>query len=126
MDPLTLEANQEVRAISVNAWFSLGRHGLGLHFERRPGTVSEFVILQRAARGKRWEVSLDGKPKQRFSSIEAAVEAVDYEISRMGVRAMASAREEASWRRGAGSLPSADSLRLSVWHRVFGNAREKG
>ena len=36
-DPLTLEANDEVRAISANAWFSLGRHGLGLHFERRPG-----------------------------------------------------------------------------------------
>ncbi len=119
-DPLTLEANQEVRAISVNAWFSLGRHGLGLHFERRPGTVSEFVILQRAARGKRWEVNLDGKPKDRFSSIEAAVEAVDYEIARMGARALASAREEASWRRASGSLPSADSLRLAVWRRVFG------
>src|SRR5450755_299919 len=28
-DPLTLQANDEVRAISANAWFSLGRHGLG-------------------------------------------------------------------------------------------------
>ena len=119
-DPLTLEANEEVRAISANAWFSLGRHGLGLHFERRPGTPSEVVILQRAARGKRWEVSLDGKMKDRFSSIEAAVEAVDYEISRMGSRAAASAREEASWRRAPGSPLSADALRLSVWQRVFG------
>jgi len=118
-DPLTLQANDEVRAISANAWFSLGRHGLGLHFERRPGTPSEVVILQRAARGKRWEVSLDGKPKDRFSSIEAAVEAVDYEISRMGQRAAASAREEASWRRAPGPR-SADALRLSVWQRVFG------
>jgi hypothetical protein len=30
-NPLTLEVQQEVRAISGNAWFSLGRHGLGLH-----------------------------------------------------------------------------------------------
>ena len=119
-DPLTLEANQEVRAISANAWFSLGRHGLGLHFERSSGKVSEVVILQRAARGKRWEVSLDGRVKDRFSSIEAAVEAVDYEISLMGPRATASAREEADWRRTPGSQPSADSLRLSVWRRVFG------
>jgi hypothetical protein len=40
-DPLTLEAHEEVRAISGNAWFSLGRHGLGLHFEKRPGVVAE-------------------------------------------------------------------------------------
>jgi len=119
-DPLTLEANDEVRAISANAWFSLGRHGLGLHFERRPGTPCEVVILRRAARGKRWEVSLDGASKDRFSSIEAAVEAVDYEISRMGSRAAASAREEADWRRAPGSRLSADALRLAVWQRVFG------
>ena len=119
-DPLTLEANQEVRAISANAWFSLGRHGLGLHFERRPGAITEVVILQRAPRGKRWEVCLDGKPKERFSSIEAAVEAVDYEISRMGARAAASARDEASWRRASGEVSPADALRLSVFQRVFG------
>jgi ATP-dependent helicase IRC3 len=121
-DPLTLDTNPEVRAISANAWFSLGRHGLGLHFERRPGTASEVVILQRAARGKRWEVSLDGKPKDRFSSIEAAVEAVDYEISRMGPHALASARDQADWRhaRGSDGAAPADSLRLAVWQRVFG------
>ncbi len=119
-DPLTLEANQEVRAISANAWFSLGRHGLGLHFVRRPGKPSEVLILQRAARGKRWEVSLDGKPKDRFSSIEAAVEAVDYEIARMGAAVLASARGEASWRRAPGSPLSADALRLDAWRRVFG------
>jgi len=119
-DPLTLEANEEVRAISANAWFSLGHHGLGLHFQRRPGKPSEVVILRRAARGKRWEVSLDGQLKDRFSSIEAAVEAVDYEIGCMGAAALASAREEASWRRASGSPASADALRLAVWRRVFG------
>src|SRR6478736_3513650 len=119
-NPLTLEANEEVRAISANAWFSLGRHGLGLHFERRPGAVSEVVILKVAARGKRWEVRLDGKLKDRFSSIEAAVEAVDYEVARMGARAAASAREEASWRRASDSTLSADALRLAVFQRVAG------
>ena len=39
-DPLTLEADVEVRAISGNALFSLGRHGVGLHFQRRPGRAS--------------------------------------------------------------------------------------
>lgn len=83
---------------------------------------SEVVILLHGARGKRWEVSLDGKPRDRFSSIEAAVEAVDYEIARMGPRALASAREEASWRRAPGphGAAPAEALRLAVWQRVFG------
>ena len=133
-DPLTLEANDEVRAISANAWFSLGRHGLGLHFERRPGQPSEVVVLKRAARGKRWEVSLDGRVMDCFSTIEAAVEAVDYEIGRMGPAALRSALEDAAWRRGSvrqtlHTTPGArdervrdqaEALRLSVWHRVCG------
>jgi ATP-dependent helicase IRC3 len=116
-DPLTLHADPNIRAISANAWFSLGRHGLGLHFERRPGRASEIVVLARAARGKRWEVSLDGTVKDRFSTLEAAVEAVDYEISRMGSAALASAHEEAAWRRVHGR---AAALRLSAWRRVVG------
>ena len=117
-DPLTLEANPEVRAISGNAWFSLGRHGLGLHFERRPGVPSEVTILSRAARGKRWEVSIDGRVQERFSSIEAAVEAVDYEIARKGPHSAASALEHAPWRSGRG-----EALRLAVWQRVVGRPR---
>jgi len=132
-DPLTQQAHEDVRAISANAWFSLGRHGLGLHFQRRPGKSSEALVLQRAARGKRWEVSLDGEVMARMSSIEAAVEAVDYEIARMGPAALASARADAAWRGGRGSqnlrtdsdsagrpLAQADALRLAVWRRVFG------
>ena len=130
-DPLTLEAHEDVRAISANAWFSLGRHGLGLHFERRPGQVCEALVLQRAARGKRWEISLDGQVKERMSSIEAAVEAVDYEIAQMGRAALASARSEAPWRlidvsqtlhgegEGVGApVLRGDALRLAVWRRV--------
>ncbi len=138
-DPLTLVTNEEVRAISGNAWFSLGRHGVGLHFERWPGRRSEMLVLLarsnggRAAkgagkaktslRGKRWEVLFDGQVMDRFSKMEQAVEAVDFEIDRMGPRASMSAREEAPWRH----LPSADpnvsaaeALRLAVWKRIVG------
>lgn len=114
-DPLSLATDDEVRAISQNAWFSLGRYGLGLHFERRPGILCEVTVLARADRGKRWEVALDGRTKERFSNIEAAVEAVDYEIARMGARASASALQSAPWRAGR-----AEALRLAVWRRVAG------
>lgn len=128
-DPLTLQTHEDVRAISANAWFSLGRHGLGLHFQRFAGKSSEVLVLQRAARGKRWEVTIDGKAKDRFSTLEAAVEAVDYEIARMGRQALASALESAAWRRvpqtlrtegDTQPLPEADALRLSVWKRIVG------
>ncbi len=112
-DPLGLSTAEDVRAISHHAWFSLGRYGLGLHFERWPGKTCEVTVLKRAERGKRWEVALDGQVKERFSTIEAAVEAVDYEIARMGPRASASALADAPWRAGR-----ADALRLAVWRRV--------
>jgi ATP-dependent helicase IRC3 len=131
-DPLTLQANDDVRAISGNAWFSLGRHGVGLHFERAPGRSCEVLVLARATRGKRWEVSLDGRVKDRFSTLEAAVEAVDYELGRMGRAALASAHPDAAWRRAvathldssSGVAPAklrADALRLAAWQRVVGS-----
>jgi superfamily II DNA or RNA helicase len=131
-DPLTLEAHEDVRAISANAWFSLGRHGVGLHFERRPGTPCEVLVLSRAARGKRWEVTMDGRARDRFSTLEAAVEAVDYEIAALGRAALASARADAAWRnvRVGPSEPGAgnprlrgEALRLSAWQRVHGPSR---
>lgn len=36
-DPLTLEVQPEVRAISPNAWFSLGRHGIVALLRTSPG-----------------------------------------------------------------------------------------
>ncbi len=137
-DPLTLRTDAEVRAISDNAWFSLGRHGLGLHFERQPGRVGEALVLSRAARGKRWEVSLDGKAMDRFSVLEDAVQAVDYEIARKNRSSGASALASAAWRRapppeellerlGAGRRPRdlADALRLVVWDRIVGAPRAR-
>ncbi len=116
-DPLTLKPDPELRAISGNAWFSLGRHGIGLHFERRRGAQSEVVVLCRTGRGKRWEVLLEGRTKGRFSTLAAAVEAVDYEIARMGTTTAQSALPQASWRQHQGI---GDCLRLAVWRRIVG------
>jgi ATP-dependent helicase IRC3 len=130
-DPLTLEPNLEVRAISGNAWFSLGRYGVGLHFEARAGRPSVVTVLKRGARGKAWEVARDGGAIERFSTLEQAVEAVDYEIDRMGRAASASARDIAPWRSrpapaelvarlrsSSGAATHADALRLLVWESV--------
>jgi ATP-dependent helicase IRC3 len=56
-------------------------------------------VLRRGARGKAWEVLLDGQSMARFSSVEEAVQAVDYEVERLGPLAAASALEDAPWRR---------------------------
>jgi ATP-dependent helicase IRC3 len=130
-DPLTLEPNLEVRAISGNAWFSLGRHGVGLHFEPRAGRPSAVTVLKRGARGKVWEVARDGDLIDRFSRLEQAVEAVDYEIEQMGRAASASARDAAPWRTRPAppalvarlrstsrATTYAEALRLAVWEAV--------
>jgi ATP-dependent helicase IRC3 len=111
-DPLTLEVHEDVRAISQNAWFSLGRFGVGLHFERR-GRTCEALVLKRTMRGKMWEVQLDGVVKERFSRLEDAVQAVDWEIGRMGRAAAFSARD--------GLAPGlARALRETTWNRISG------
>ncbi len=115
-DPLTQDTGAEVRAISGYAWFSLGRHGLGLHFQPRPGLVREALVLRSRARGKKkWEVSLDGAAVASFSTVEEAVQAVDYEVDQLGRGASASALDDAPWRRTEG-----DALRLATWQRIVG------
>ena len=109
-DPLTQTVDVEVQAISRNAWSSLGRHGLALHFERAPGRISEALVVSRAARGKRWEVTLDGEVTARFSRVEEAVEAVDYELQRRGRAVESSARREAAWRRAPVERARAERL----------------
>jgi ATP-dependent helicase IRC3 len=133
-DPLTLRTDVDVRAISGNAWFTLGRHGIGLHFETRAEHIGEMLILKRGGRGKVWEVQADGKTKGRFSRLEEAVEAVDFEIGRMGRHAQLSALADAPWRlvpvdevrdnpgpsTGAGPASPrnrGEALRLAVWRR---------
>jgi superfamily II DNA or RNA helicase len=131
-DPLELGPGAEVRAISANAWFSLGRRGVGLHFERVAGRATEVTVLRRTGRGRAWEVSLDGAAVGAFSTLEEAVQAADYEIERLGRAAAASARDDAPWRRapappalvrslrGTRGAPAraGEAWRLAVWQRV--------
>jgi hypothetical protein len=132
-DPLTQEVDVEVRAISRNAWASLGRHGVGLHYARAANVYSTVTVLARAPRGKRWEVALDERVVERFATLEQAVQAVDYEIDRRGPAARASARHDAPWRRQAAPpallarLPERDrgvlygaALQLLTWRAVTG------
>lgn len=122
-DPLTLRTDDEVRAISPNAWFSLGRHGLGLHYQRAPGRAVEILVLRVAARGKAWEVSVEGRPQARFSRLEEAVEAADYEIQRRGRFAHVSALPNAPWRsagRAESGFGQAEILQREAWNRIHG------
>ncbi len=118
-NPLTLEIHEEVRAISVNAWFSLGRHGVGLHFQRKPGSVSEALVLRRPGRGKVWEVFIDNTTMARFSELEEAVSAVDYELERLGRSVATSALASAIWRRPPpGGVSQADILQKALWEKL--------
>lgn len=118
-NPLTLEVHEEVRAISVNAWFSLGRHGVGLHFQRKPGSVSEALVLRRPGRGKVWEVFIDNTTMARFSELEEAVSAVDYELERLGRSVATSALASAIWRRPPpGGVSQADILQKALWEKL--------
>ncbi len=101
-DPLTLEADPEVRAISELDWHSLGRAGLVLHVLKRH-EVMTITVLAKAARGRRWHVFIDGERQERFSEVEQAVEAVDYEVGRMGRGVYQSALPQAGWRYGPAS-----------------------
>lgn len=125
-DPLSLRIHEDVRAISDHAWFSLGRHGVGLHFQRA-GRIAEVLVVRRGARGKSWEVTMDGRLMERFSRLEAAVEAVDFELGRMGRATVFSARADAPWRRAAPPVSRdapgrraatlGEALRLATWNR---------
>ncbi|HNS96166.1 MAG TPA: DEAD/DEAH box helicase [Polyangiaceae bacterium] len=128
-DPLGLQLPGEVRAISNHGWVSLGSRGLALHFEKRAGQITEVLVLARAGHGKRWEVSMDGKVVERFSTVEQAVEAVDYEVRKLGPRASASALAQASWRpqqappnapawRGRIPKTKEEALRLEAFRKV--------
>lgn len=118
-NPLTLEVHEDVRAISGNAWFSLGRHGLGLHFEKAPGKASEVVVLKRPGRGKVWEVLMDEKSMARFSTLEDAVAAVDYELDQRGRATALSALPTAPWRQRASAQGrQAIALQQALWERI--------
>ncbi len=97
-NPLTLQVDSEVKAISPLAWVSLGRAGLALHWAPKPDQMDEVRVMPVAARGKRWAVLLLGKERARFSHADQAVAAVDWEIEQRGQQALRSAQPDAPWR----------------------------
>ncbi len=119
-DPLTLDVDPEVLAISPLAWESLGRAGLALHLMRRPGKLRECLILDTQKRGKgRYRVVVDGEQEATFSTIEAAIEACDYEVGQLGPQAWESAQPHAPWRLGPIPEPLQARLeRLPRWARA--------
>ncbi len=110
-DPLTLRVDPEVSAISANAWCSLGSAGLALHVQRGRRPL-EVLVLARGRGASRYQVRLAGKEVATFARLEEAVEAVDYEVARMGPKVAASARPSAPWRRDP--VPPALAERLAA------------
>lgn len=96
-DPLALDQRTEAAAMSVNAWLSLGALGMMLHFEDRRGDLVHFELRPRGRAGA--EVWLGTRRLAGFSTMQAAIEAVDLELPSHGKPA--SARADAPWRRAA-------------------------
>ncbi|CAN5694305.1 hypothetical protein BH11MYX2_BH11MYX2_28060 [soil metagenome] len=135
-DPLTLDVNPEIRAISPNAWFSLGRHGVGLLFIKKSGAVGVVTVLRRPGHGLRWVVSVGDEVVAHYSTLEQGVEAADFELGQASKAGFASAREDAAWRRAP--VPPelraqlhepdrvhthADAMQMIVWNSVVGQRR---
>lgn len=105
-DPLRMGVDPEIAAISTLRWESLGSRGVAIHVfvnatAARKGALSEILALDQGGRAgsRRWKVTQDGKEMARFSRMEQAVEAVDYEIQRRGRESAESARASAAWRK---------------------------
>ncbi len=102
-DPLTMELHPEVVAITTNGWFSLGQKGLGLHYWDHRENLCTATILRKQGknsrgRRKRYAVHIDDVEVATFTKIIDAVEAVDYEINKMGKVQRLTARDDADWR----------------------------
>ena len=121
-DPLKMGIDAEVTAISANAWESLGSRGLVLHAfwskqAARKRRLAQILVLDAAGQqgvrkgGKRWVVSVDGDVMERFTRLDDAVEAVDYELQRRGRDLAGSARAQAAWR--AEDVPTGLAERLA-------------
>lgn len=98
-DPLTMELHPEITAITGNGWFSLGKKGLALFYFQRDGSLHKAEILKRGQKkSERYHVLMDGSCKAKFSKIIKAVEAVDYELEKLGPVPSRTARDDADWR----------------------------
>ncbi len=122
-DPLTMEQREEAAAISPNAWLSLGRLGMMLHFEDHAGQLCSFDLRPQAPPRRGTEVWLGDRTVARLPTMQAAVEAVDLELSHYGDPS--SARPDAAWRRAP--IPPALATTLAAlspprWADTVGEA----
>lgn len=114
-DPLTMELHPEVIAITGNGWFSLGQKGLGLHYwDHRENLCTATILNIPRKRGKRYSVKINDTEVATFSKIIDAVEAVDYEINRMGQIQRMTALEDADWR--LADVPESIQAQLQRFH----------
>jgi len=98
-DPLTLDLDPEITAISPLAWVSLGSAGLALHASPKPGKIQEFLVLLVHENGRAsYKILVDDKEVASFGKITEAVEAVDWEVRQRGHKFVASALDDADWR----------------------------
>jgi hypothetical protein len=85
----------------------------------KPGFASEALVLRRPGRGKVWEVLIDDATMARFSELEEAVSAVDYELERLGRAVATSALPSAIWRQAApGCASEANILQKALWEKL--------
>jgi len=78
------------------------------------------VVLRKPGRGKTWEILMDDKPMARFSQLEEAVAAVDYEVEQRGPAAAVSALPSAAWRLQEATQSSyPKSRQLALWDRII-------
>jgi len=94
-DPLALEQREEAAAMSINAWLSLGAQGMLLCFMDRGGELRQFELRPEKRAGA--TVWLGERKLARFSTMQAAIEAVDMELGKHGDPS--TARADAGWRR---------------------------
>lgn len=95
-DPLTMARQKEADAISPNAWLSLGTQGMILYFQSGEDNLCYFEILPTTPSG--YQVWLEEQSLARFPTVQAAIEAVDYELAQGAYGTPESALPEASWR----------------------------
>lgn len=110
-DPLTLDLNPDLRAISANAWYSLGSAGIVLYYLRQPQKLGEFLVLDSRQGGKaRFQVFHNQEPVTSFARLEEAVEAVDWELAQRPPDVARTALPWAAWRRAAPSPAQLEAL----------------
>jgi superfamily II DNA or RNA helicase len=96
-DPLLATQREEVAAISLHAWISLGARGMMLHFTGHDGALRVFELRAEAPPRRGVEIWLDDAKLTRCTTMDAAVRAVDLELPRYGDPDSAS--PSAPWRR---------------------------